>query len=258
MPSLRETQRAFASAVMTGDSRCMNGLVIEAGLTTEERLRIYRNNARIGFCNALKGSYPVIEKLGGIEWFESVAQRYQQFHPSRCGDLQYVGDRFPQFLRSDLAGTHYEWFGDVAQLEWAYQEALVAPASPILNPAELANVSTWDQQRLVLVPRSELRLVESTVPILAIWKANQPGSDDAPVSLDAGASRVLLLRRVDYVELREVSPAVATLIGACMAGATLFAIQQQLTQRYPTADFSAALRSLALLQAFSSFWLTQS
>jgi hypothetical protein len=258
MPSLRETQRAFVSAVVTGDSRCMNGLILEAGLSTEERMRIYRNNARIGFCNALGAAYPVIEKLGGVEWFESAAQRYQQQHPSRCGDLQYVGDRFPQFLRSDLSGTTYEWFGDVAQLEWAWQETLVAPASPVLNPAELANVAISDLPRLVLVPRSELRLVESTLPILAIWKANQPGADDLPVSLDGGASRVLLLRRDDHVELREIAPAVATVLGCCLAGATLFASQQKLAERFPAADLGAILRKLTLLQAFSSSWLTQS
>src|SRR5262249_30063472 len=116
-------------------------------------------------------------------------------------------DRFAEFLAADLANTDYAYFADVARLEWAYQEVLTAAEQAPLDPAALGVVAADDYAQLILTPRPALRLVKSGYPILAIWQANQPTvAPDAPaVRLDAGASRVLVIRRTDHVELRELA-----------------------------------------------------
>jgi hypothetical protein len=119
-----------------------------------------------------------------------------------------VGDRYAQFLATELAGTHYAYFVDVARLEWAYQEVLTAAEHAPLAVGALEAVAAQDYERLIFVPRPALRLVESRHPILAIWKANQRDAESAAptVLLDSGPSRVLVIRRQDYVELRELAP----------------------------------------------------
>ncbi|MDH5255150.1 MAG: DNA-binding domain-containing protein, partial [Gammaproteobacteria bacterium] len=122
MLALPDLQRAFLGAVLGGHTGVMAGLVRGDGIPPERRLRIYANNARSNFLTTLRATYPVIERLGGPEWFAQAAARYQSRHPSRCGDLQYVGRDFPAFLRGELDDTAYGYFSDVARLEWAYQE----------------------------------------------------------------------------------------------------------------------------------------
>lgn len=252
MPSLRETQLAFASGVLGRDAYSMHGLVIEGGFSTSERMRVYRNNARIGFHSALRAAFPVIEQLGGIDWFEAVAQRYQQHHPSRCGDLQYVGDRFAQFLLADLSGTDYEWFSEVARLEWAYQEVLVAPESPAFDPMSMAALTSEQQEHVVFVPRRELRLLRSTVPVLSIWKAHQPGIDVPTFSFDGTERHTLLLRRDDHVELRDLPPDQALLLDAFVHGEALLSASQRLLVAFPGVDMGQILRRLVQLQALSA------
>jgi Putative DNA-binding domain len=255
--SLRDLQHSFTQAVLSEGSAAMAGLVLEDGISTEDRMRIYRNNARIGFHSALRATFPVIERLGGAEWFESAALRYQQRFPSQRGDLHYVGDRFATFLADDLAGTSYAWFVDVARLEWAYQEVLVAPDSPVIDVSSLAALTPEEQARLVFIPRPALRLAHSTVPVLDIWKANQPDSNVQEVSLQTGPSHVLLLRRADHVEMRELPKEVFGLLSAFVSGVPLNTAADQLLSQSSGFDLGASLRMLVELDALTGFRIQQ-
>jgi len=252
MPSLRDTQLAFASCVLGEDAKGAQGMIIECGFSTEERMRVYRNNARIGFHAALRAAFPVIEQLGAADWFETVAQHYQRKHPSRSGDLQYAGERFAQFLQVELAGTAFEWFADVARLEWAYQETLVAPESAPLDITALAELTLAQHECVVLVPRTELRLLQSRVPVLSIWKAHQLGSEVQDFSLDEADHHVLLLRRATHVELRELPLEQAVLLDAFLRGDSLLTASQQLMARLPEADLGHALRRLVQLETLTA------
>jgi hypothetical protein len=254
MPSLRETQLAFASSVLGSGPHTMHGLVLECGFSTDERLRIYRNNARIGFHQALRATFPVVEQLGGADWFESAAQRYQQLHPSRHGDLQYVGQSFACFLQGDLAGTCHEWFADVARLEWAYQEVLVAPAGAALDPLTLAPLTGEQQGRVVFAARPDVRLVSASVDVLAIWRAHQPAAA-ADARLVHGEHHVLLARRADHVELRELPVAEAFLLDCLRSSLGLLPAQQRFAAQHSDADFGGALRRLVQLSALGPFHL---
>ncbi|MEO8309517.1 MAG: DNA-binding domain-containing protein [Pseudomonadota bacterium] len=253
MHSLREMQSAFASAVLTADSECVEGLIVEDGLRPAERMRIYRNNARIAFCNALRAAYPVVAQLGGDAWFESAALGFQQAFPSRGGDLQYAGERFAQFLLPELAGSGYDWFVDVARFEWAYQEVLVAPASPILDPLSLAAIAPELLDELLLLPRTELRLVSAATPVLAIWRAHQPNAEPYGVQLDGVATHVLLLRRADHVELRELPADLACLLHGVLRGDALPQALARFNSEFPGGDAVTCLRQLLTLDVLSAF-----
>ena len=258
MLSLHNIQRAFCGAVLSGQTDPMTNLIRNNGIPGEQRLRIYRNNSRLGFLAALRATYPVIERLGGSDWFEQNAQQYQLRHPSQCGDLQYVGQHYSDFLKRDLAGTNYEYFADIAALEWAYQEVLVAADSTPLDPVRLGTVAADDYERLIFTVCPALRVVESPHPILAIWKANQPTADlsDAALSeirLDAGPSRTLLIRRHDHVELRELSPTRFALLQEFLRGAALGKAADAVSASFVEFDLGSALRELLLLETITAF-----
>ena len=239
MLMLHELQRAFVQGALSNaaaDPICAQ--IIGNGIAPERRLAIYRNNAVEGFLKTLQATFPTIVRLSGEDWFRQVGRGYMHRYPSRSGNIHYIGERFASFLAAELAGSRYEYFADVARLEWAYQEVLVAADRPSLDLGALALVPAADYGALTFSTHPALRLVDSVFPVLAIWRANQRDTaPDATIALDQGSSRVLLIRRADHVELRELPPAEFALLAALARGEPL----QQAAERALESDSSAAL-----------------
>ena len=222
MLTLRDLQRTFVQGALSNAAPALAAEIVGAGIAPERRLAIYRNNAVEGFLKTLQATFPTIVRLSGVDWFRQVGRRYMHRHPSRCGNVHYVGERFASFLEAQLAGSSYEYFADVAQLEWAYQEVLVAADHPTFELSALALVAPADYGALTFSTHPAMRLVQSQFPVLAIWRANQPdAASDERIALDQGSSSVLLIRRDDHVELRELPPADFALLAALARGASL-------------------------------------
>jgi hypothetical protein len=255
MRTLREIQRAFYHAVLSGRAETMVELLRYNGMAAEHRMQIYRHNNQTGFLGTLKATYPVIERLGDKQWFAHSAQRYQQRFPSTSGDQQYIGQHYPAFLREEYAATAYDYFADVAELEWAYQEVLIAADNLPLDPASLNAVAANDYERLIFIPCAALRLVESRYPLFAIWQANQPGTNasEIVINLDAGPSRVLLIRRHDHIEVRELPAETYTLLQQFTNGLTLNAAVDAAAAAYPEFDLGATLQQLFKLETLTAF-----
>lgn len=253
--SLRELQVAFLDGTLHGYPAQLSSLIAASELAREARIAIYANNAREGFLSALAATFPVIERLAGQEWFRQTGREYMHRNPSRSGNLHFVGERFAAFLDDALRGTQYAYFADVARLEWAYQEVLVAADHPSFEISALASVSPADYGSLVFRVHPALRLVESRYPVLAIWKANQPDATGmAPsISLDAGASRVLIIRREDHVELRELGAAEFAVLAAFQGGATLGEAFDSAAGADASADLAALLGHVVKLETLVDF-----
>src|SRR5512145_3363607 len=118
LASLRDLQYAFASAVRSGDGTGVAPFVVANGLAPERRVAIYANNVRENFLGTLEAGFPVLLRLAGRDWFRQTGTAYLRHHPSRSGDLHYVGERFAAFLESELADGPHAYFADVARLEW--------------------------------------------------------------------------------------------------------------------------------------------
>jgi hypothetical protein len=166
--------------------------------------------------------------------------------------LQYLGHRYPEFLHAEHAGTSHAYFADVAALEWAYQSVLIAEERPPVDLAVLRAVAPQDYERLVFVPRPALRFVESEFPIFSIWHANQPSVQVVPeVRLDAGVSRVLLVRRKDHVELRELSQGSGILLQQWLLGRQLGAAAAAATEQTAAFDLQLCLTELLGLETIA-------
>jgi hypothetical protein len=254
MLSLPELQLAFAEAVLRQRTGQISPWIRRNGIAAERRLAIYRNNRVEGFLQALQATFPVLVRLSGEDWFRQMGRRYMQQHPSRSGNIHYIGERFPAFLDATLADGEYEYFAPVARLEWAYQEVLIAADHRSLDLASLATVPPEDYAALTFQTHPAMRLVRSRFPVLAIWKANQAGaSDSAPICLDDGASNVLVIRRDDHVELRELPAADFVLLAAFVRGDSLELAADQVLQAAPEADLGAVLMRVVQLGALVDF-----
>lgn len=252
---LPELQVAFLRAVLDGDGDDFYPLVLENGISAETRVAVYANNARVNFHSTLEAAYPVIRRLGGDEWFRQSGAAYRREHPSHSGNLFHVGRHFPDFLAARFAAGRYEYFAAVARLEWAYQETLVAAECEPLDPVALADVRPEAYGSLQFRLRPSARMLRSDYPVLTIWRACQPDATEEAqhVKLDAGSSYVLLIRRRDHVELREISPADFALLDAFAAGYTLDQAVEATAGADKAFDLTAALERCIRLGVLAGF-----
>lgn len=226
MPALPELQRAFAAG-LRGQPHDVDAWADGDAISAAARLRVYRNNSRAVFGQALEVTYPVLRERVGHDYFRQLAHFYRLACPSDAGDLHEAGRRFPGFLRSHLDGDPHGWLAELAALEWAVAEAGVAADSPVAGASALAGLAPECVAgvRLRFVP--SLRLVSASVPVLTVWRSGQPGADRAAVDLGAGAEYVLVHRTADTVQLRGLQDTELGFVDAIARGATLEAAVEE-------------------------------
>src|SRR5256885_15594405 len=95
MPALLELQRAFAASMLHEDDDTVCGAVVDDGFAAAERLRIYRNTCRSTLIEALRITYPAVERLVGRDFFDMAAAPYPGPHPPQSGYLNEDGGGVP-------------------------------------------------------------------------------------------------------------------------------------------------------------------
>jgi len=252
MPALRELQLAFVAA-MFDESQAVAAHVREGDLSADARLSIYQNNLREGFIKALALGFPVVERLGGTDYFRQLALELLAAHPSRSGNLHHIGEPFPPFLAQKFAGTQYAYFADVAALEWAYEEAQLAAEADALSPDAFAGIAPEHYERLTFTFHPACRFVQSRYPIVKIWRANQPETlSDETIDLDSGGDNVLVLRTPECVEFHRLPAARFALFEALARGESLGVAFDRAQAVESDFDVGAALRHLTELRVLTT------
>jgi hypothetical protein len=257
MISLRDLQRDFLGYALGDAAAVDRPWIVTNGLRADQRLRIYRNNTVVGFEKALQETFPAVVRLGGVAWFNQVAQAYQHVNPSRSGDLNGVGDEFAAFLSDQLQGGPYEYFSDVARLDWSYQQCLGESAVLPGNFGGLFRHLQEDLSQLRFAVAAPTRAIESMYPLFEIWNQNRSEKgQSAAIDLRRGASRVLVIRRYDHVEVREVPAPAFALLRAFTAGSTVLEAAATVTDTYGAVEFSDALQRVLGLDVLVGYQLT--
>jgi hypothetical protein len=195
--TLDELQLQFAAALRApahDSPGCLEfaQALADNGIPALARLRVYRNNSRLVQVDALGRTYAVTQRRLGEPYFEQLANEYRAAHPSPRGDLHWIGERFAPWLAESLAGSGYEWLADLARLEWACEQALVASDASPLPLAELGRVPPEQLGDARLALRPSLRTVSSPWPIWSVWRENQPDAAGRPVDLELGSEHVIV------------------------------------------------------------------
>jgi len=257
MPCLRELQSAFARALIErNDSQGVaDWIVSTSALDARARIEVYRNTIFSNYRSTLRAVYPVIRALVGDAFFDHACDAYTLQHPSRSGDLNDFGGEFGAFLTDWPSAAQLAYLGDVARLEWAVECVF-----------HCADAERLDLHALALVPDRELpslrfelhpasRIVCSPYPILRIWQVNQPGfADDQAVQLDAGGDALLVIRRLDCVELERLSAGELSLLQALASHETLARAHAQALEADASLDLGALLQHHVLSGSLIAFW----
>jgi hypothetical protein len=252
MLPLHELQSRVMAAILDHSREPAAELIVARGIAPAARLDIYANTARVNFIETLALSFPVVMRLVGADYFRQCGRDYHARHPSRHGDLQHVGAHFAEYLAERHQATEYSYLADVAALEWAYQESLVAADAPPLDLERLATVDPGGHAALRFLTHPAVRWVESAFPIFDIWSSNQESVVEPPlVDLGAGGQRVLIHRSGDATLLRALSRPELVFLRALDAGfAAAVDAAAAADDEFDAAD---TLRQLVALQVITDF-----
>jgi len=208
MPALLELQRAFAASMLHEEDDAVCGAVIDDGFAAAERLRIYRNTCRSTLIEALRITYPAVERLVGRDFFDTAAARYAGTHPPQSGYLNEYGGEFPEFLAAFGSASELPYLADVARFEWALGVAANAADAPLLDPLTLAAVDPQRHAALRFEPHSSVCFLTLAYPADQIADAVLAGDEAAmaQVDLSSGPVRLVVHRGPDGVAAERLEP----------------------------------------------------
>ena len=212
MASLRDLQYSFAAALRDPGAPCV--------VTPAANLDVYRNHGETQFRAVLAISFPVLRRRVGEDYFRQLAHHYRRAHPSRSGDLQWVGQHLAGFLASHLEGTGYAWLADLARLEWLRELASISVHRPPLTAGALGRYAPDQLERLVFTLQPSLALLRSDFPVFSVWTANQ-GPEAPPVDQSRGGEQGVVQCGRNGIEVRTVEPAVFSWLSALAQGLNL-------------------------------------
>jgi hypothetical protein len=227
--ALRSLQAAFGQHLHARNSQTRaaadSALSIELSGTEQipaaARLDVYRNNARYFFLTALERTYPVLHRRVGDDYFRQLAREYRDSHPSRCGDLHWIGREFPAWLAGRTAGTDYHWLSDLARLEWACECAWAAADAVPARLEVLEGVLPDALADVVLTLHPSTHCVASPYPLWSVWQANQGESAGPAVDLASGAEHCVVACPGDRVVVYRIAQDAFALLEQLIAGASL-------------------------------------
>lgn len=244
MPSLADVQSRFVSAIRNRDLPPPADIVGREDEAPSRRFSIYRNNVHVSLVEALMGTYPVVLRLVGDEFFRGMARLYVGGQLPRTPVLIQYGDDFADFIDAFEPARELGYLGDVARLEWAWNLAYHAADLAPLQAEALSAVPPERTADLYFDLHPSLQVVSSPWPVLAIWETNTNDDEIKPVDLRGGGQDVLILRPAYEVELRSLPRGGATFIAALQGGACLGEAFEQAVAASAEFDLGANLQGL--------------
>ncbi len=252
-PRLHELQQGFAAAVL-GRSDDVAAWVDGAGLEPAARLRIYRNAVAATLKAALHDAFPTVHALVGEDFFDAMAARYRQQHPSTCGNLQSFGGALPGFIEAMPQVQALGYLADIARLDWLRQLTVLAPDATPADACAAADAAALEPRRLHLRLHPSLHLLHSRWAVLTLWQWCQSPVGPAPRP-DRGGESVLLWRDGGEVVMAAVDPATFHCIEVLAAGGDVAAAHRAAVDLDSAFDLQPCLRDLlvqGLVVAFNN------
>lgn len=219
MHSLRELQLAMAYAITAPQMNLVSDVLVSDHFSSYERLNVYRNNFALCHHEALAAVYPVIKRLVGDAFFETLAAAYRQRDPRASANVHAYGAVLAEFLEDFPPVISLPYLSDVARLEWAYHQVFHAGMDgddyPVLDAAAIADDG-------VLIPHPALRWLESPYPVVEIWRQNRYVQEEPEeIDLARGDERLLIYRTGLDVELVRLEMDEYSLITALAKGMSI-------------------------------------
>lgn len=253
MRSLAERQHRFAEALLDPAAPVPPDLVGPEEAEISERFAIYRNNVAVGLIEALRSSFPVVNRLVGDEFFGAMARDHALRSPPDSPVLLAYGGDFPEFIAGFEPAQELPYLADVARLEWHWLEAYHAAEAEPLTADELRHVPKSRLPGLSLTLHPAARFLGFASPALSIWRLHQEHDRPASVELDDRPEHVLLVRPQASVAAIDLTPGAFAFLAVVRRGWTIAEAVTEALETEPAIDVAILLSGLFAAGAFSGF-----
>lgn len=255
--SLADIQSDFIARLRAATSPPPASLAASGGTVPNRRFNVYRNNVVASLIEALRTSFPVVERLVGEEFFKATARAYIDQEPPSSPLLFLYGRTFGDFLDAFPPAASVPYLGDVARLEFA---KLVAYHAEDRDPVSIEQLSSLPQEQLgdarfELHP--SLTLLASRWPLFSLWAASSDQGSDQDVKLDQSES-VVVLRPLFDVDVRQLPAGGYSFIKALQDGASLGEAAGLAAEAADNFDLAHHLRGLFDLGAVTAVGMRRS
>ena len=253
MPRQHDFQKTFGNYLCGFDDKPMRDHFKSPKFVAKEILALHRNNFKLTLTDALAAMFPAIKALIGEGCFDAHAGRFIEKYPPSNPVLSTYGEGFADYLDGQLPLRVVAYLGDVARLEWAWNDAFHSTDANPLTQSELARFTNVSSDVLEFGLHPSIRLVSSSYPILKIWRyAKSPDIYTSESDLLDGSQHVLIMRPRSEVIVIPVDPGTYAFLHAYKesSGFTEALIAAQ--QSSPTFLLEEVLPSLLVQGAFIS------
>ena len=222
-PALAQLQARMGAALLApdADTQCLPEGWFDGALPGAEGLRVHRNTVLGGLGNALRMSYPSIDKLVGEDFFDGMAVDYARAEPPQAPQLGTWGAGFAQFAAAFPGMQSLAFSADLARFDWDIDElARVHPAAPG-EPGASDGAALLLGGGVRLRFAASLRLHTGSYPVATLREAILAGDTAAlqAISLAPAAQHQAMWRAAEGVRARPLSAPSARLIAAALQGA---------------------------------------
>ncbi len=222
-----------------------------------ERFAVYRNNVAVGLIEALRGAFPVVERLVGPEFFAAMARAHAFQSSSVLTRVLAYGSDFPDFIAGFEPAGALPYLADVARLEWHWLEAYHAAEAAPLSIADLWGVSRDRVPALRLQLHPSARFLSFAHPARSIWRLHQEAGELGRVELEEAREHVLLVRPRALVEAIDLSSGAVVFLDAIRADRPIGEAVAAALQTQASLDLFELLPLLFQAGTFAGFIDTQ-
>ncbi len=224
MSSLRNIQRNFISDCLSGelenDNISMSSDLLVDRISAKGRIGIYRESAIGNITIALQMTYPVVEDLVGVEFFEGMSRKYTQKYFPKSGDMNDYGAEMANFIEGFEPAKSLSYLPDIARLEWLFHLSSLADDRQASDWSGLAELCEEELAKLVIIMHPSVQIMSSKHPVLKIWAMSRENGEGFDIS-KYGGDNVLLVRKDLKVNLYPLADNELAFLLALIDGETL-------------------------------------
>lgn len=216
MPVLHKIQSALLHDVYTGE-HTSSIYLNKIRFSSPERLNIYYNNTLLNLTDILARTYPVLQKIVGNRFFETISRKYIETYTQSTGNRHKYGAMLNKFLSSYQPVAEWPYLSDIAAVECAYFQAEIADDALTIDFNDLTTLIPT-QPNFVLSLHPGVHFVDQRFNALEIWREHQKNKIET-ITLHENPQTILIWRNQENVVfLKEISPLLKKLLIFCKEG----------------------------------------
>lgn len=230
MSNLEDIQKQITAVIIGDDAPAALRTVIASGpLGLDGSLRIHKHSRMDSLVGALLDRFPASVAFVGQEFLSACLRSYVHDTPPEAPMLHKYGLDFPSFFAGFEHAQRVPYVADLLALETAIYKSYQAVNCQSFAPSGRYS-KTLANAQLRLAPHSFL--VESTYPLLDLWKVGQHQLSVDDIDLAGYAQSVFVYRIKGDVQIEPVAQdAVDMLKSLSGDSSTLVGLSDYLRQR---------------------------